>query len=278
MKKSMLALLLTTALMLATPVLAHEGEDHGTGAMHEHSHDAKPAKAMAAEISATSPLKAGESYNFTIKLTSDGAPVSEAQLQEVHTRKVHLLVVDESLTDYNHLHPQALDEAGTYSASFTPMKSATYKVFADVTPVGASQQFVVAKITGEKPCDTPCIDKTASTTGAADGLKADLFFKSALKVGAPVMAMARITDDSGKPVTDLEPVMGAFAHIVGFYDDFATVAHIHPMGKEPTADTERSGPDLSFHLEPAKAGSLKLFVQVRRGGKDIFIPVGIEVK
>ncbi|MDI1226747.1 MAG: hypothetical protein PSY14_03575 [bacterium] len=109
-------------------------------------------------------------------------------------------------------------------------------------------------------------------------MKADLFFKSALKAGVAVMAMARITYDSGKPVTDLEPGMGALAHIVGFYDDFAAVVHIHPMGKEPTADTERSGSDLSFHLEPAKAGYLKLFVQVRRGGKDIFIPVGIEGK
>lgn len=92
------------------------------------------------------------------------------------------------------------------------------------------------------------------------------------------MGMVRVGDAEGKPITNLEPVMGAFAHIVGFYDDFATVAHIHPMGKEPASETDRGGPDLSFHLEPVRSGFVKLYVQVRRAGKDIFIPLGIMVE
>ena len=72
--------------------------------------------------------------------------------------------------------------------------------------------------------------------------------------------------------------MGAFAHIVAFYDDFATVAHVHPMGEEPKSEDQRGGPELSFHLEPEKAGFLKIYVQVKRGGKDIFIPMGVSIQ
>lgn len=72
--------------------------------------------------------------------------------------------------------------------------------------------------------------------------------------------------------------MGAFAHIVGFYDDFQSVVHVHPMGEEPISSKQRGGPDLSFHIEPEKTGYLKLYVQLRRNEQDIFIPFGLTVQ
>ena len=41
---------------------------------------------------------------------------------------------------------------------------------------------------------------------------------------------------------------------------------------------ERGGPKLEFHIEPEKAGFVKLFTQVRIGGEDIFAPLGINPK
>jgi len=97
------------------------------------------------------------------------------------------------------------------------------------------------------------------------------------KAGSPLMGNITVTKD-GQPFALLEPVMGAFSHVVGFTEDYNSVMHIHPMGKEPTSDTERGGPKLEFHIEPKKAGFVKLFAQVRIGGKDIFAPFGIIVK
>ncbi|MBX9591216.1 MAG: hypothetical protein K2X43_18160 [Hyphomonadaceae bacterium] len=54
--------------------------------------------------------------------------------------------------------------------------------------------------------------------------------------------------------------------------------HVHPMGVEPTRDTQRGGPRLDFHIAPAKPGFVKLFAQVRIGGRDLFAPFGIVVK
>jgi hypothetical protein len=91
------------------------------------------------------------------------------------------------------------------------------------------------------------------------------------------MGNVTITKD-GKPFTQLEPVMAAFAHIVGFSEDRKTVVHIHPMGIEPTKESDRDGPTLQFHIEPNKAGFTKMFVQVRVNGKDVFAPFGVMVK
>ena len=148
----------------------------------------------------------------------------------------------------------------------------------DVTPVGAAQQYIPVELKGEKPCGAPCVEKTVASEGESGGLKANLTFEKPLTAGAADMGKITITDKDGKPITDLEPVMGAFAHVVAFYEDFATVAHVHPMGEEPKSETERGGPDLMFHLEPEKTGFLKIYVQVQRGGKSIFIPLGSEIK
>jgi hypothetical protein len=243
----------------------------------DHSENATT-KNLSAVAEGFATLKQGEDNAITIYLSDDsGTPLSADRLQEVHTQKVHFLVADESLSDYHHLHPVALPKPGSYSATFAPKNVDNYKLWADVTPVGGSQQFIPVTLKGAEPCASPCTEKKVAYEGAAGGLKAILSFEKPLKAGEADMGMVQITDESGKPVADLEPVMGAFAHIVGFYEDFATVAHVHPMGKEPAAESDRGGPDLVFHLEPAKSGFLKLFVQVKRGGKDIFIPLGVNI-
>src|ERR1700733_11310452 len=43
-----------------------------------------------------------------IKLThlNTGRPVTLTDLKEVHTQKIHLLIIDDSLEDYSHVHPR----------------------------------------------------------------------------------------------------------------------------------------------------------------------------
>lgn len=112
-----------------------------------------------------------------------------------------------------------------------------------------------------------------------DGYQFKLTFdKTPLQVGQPAMGKIDIVDAKGNPVHTLEPIMGAYAHIVGFNEDFKTVTHVHPMGKEPTNNAERGGPELQFHIEPNKPGFIKLFAQVQINGKTLFAPFGIPVK
>ena len=112
---------------------------------------------------------------------------------------------------------------------------------------------------------------------SVDGYTFTLALGGEAKAGEAVTGNITVSKD-GKPFNQLEPVMGAFAHVVGFGEDYSSVLHIHPMGKEPTSDSERGGEKLEFHIEPEKSGFVKLFAQVRINEKDIFVPLGMMVK
>lgn len=111
------------------------------------------------------------------------------------------------------------------------------------------------------------------------GYKFKLVFDTKdLLVNKPALGTIIITDSNNKPVTNLAPVMGAFAHIVAFHDDVNTIEHVHPMGAEPTKNTDRGGPELKFHINPEKKGFIKIFVQVNIEGKEIFVPFGVTIR
>jgi hypothetical protein len=116
-------------------------------------------------------------------------------------------------------------------------------------------------------------------TSVVNGLTFELSFEDDQVItGKAVMGRLTVRKADGKPFTQLEPIMGAFAHIVGFSDDFTTVVHIHPMGKEPKSATDRGGPELEFHLDPESAGFIRLFAQVQIDGVSTFAPFGLVVK
>lgn len=214
-----------------------------------------------------------------IKLSSiqDDSPIKSSDLKEVHTEKVHLLIIDDGLEDYSHIHPKIDSEPGIYTFEWEPKKKTNYRMWADLHPLSTdTQEYAIADlIAGQEPFP---IDKTTSSESIVSKYKFNLSFdEKEIKAGKAVMGRISITDDQGQPVKDLEPIMGAFAHIVGFGDDFKSIVHIHPMGTEPSNPSDRGGPELQFHLQPEKPGFIKLFIQVKINGKEIFAPFGINV-
>ncbi len=254
---------------------SHEAMGHGGGA-HDKMATQNTVKLV---LEPATPFQAGKTTQVLVKLNAvaDGKPISFDGLKEAHTKKLHLLIVDPSLTDYHHIHPVAGKNAGEFVFDFTPKKNDSYRVWADVIPVATGKQEYVMADMGSAAKEKATINKTTVMTSAVDGYNFTLALDSEPKAGSAVMGNITITND-GKPFNQLEPVMGAFAHVVGFTEDYNSVLHIHPMGKEPTSDTERGGPKLEFHIEPEKAGFVKLFAQVRIGGKDVFAPFGVTVK
>jgi hypothetical protein len=121
------------------------------------------------------------------------------------------------------------------------------------------------------------IDKATSMTATVDGYTFTLALDGEPKAGSSRDGQCR--RHQGRPAFyRIGACDGRFRACGRFYRDYNSVLHVHPMGKEPTSDAERGGPKLEFHIEPEKAGFVKLFAQVRIGGKDIFAPFGITVK
>jgi hypothetical protein len=111
----------------------------------------------------------------------------------------------------------------------------------------------------------------------ADGYAFTLSIGGALTADAHVPATLTVADASGAPVAALEPLMGAYAHLVGFSADGASMLHGHPEGAEPASADARGGPALTFDLHPAVAGPTRVFVQVKIGGKVITAPFTLVV-
>lgn len=240
----------------------------------------EPTLRLSAE--ASGPVEAGKKQEVKIKLSKmDNSPVLYDDLMVMHTQPIHLLIEEPGLGDYHHEHPVATQTPGEYAFSFTPKQSAPYRIWADLVPVTTGVQ------------ELPFAD--LSSAGMA-GAIADLADKFTVKVdgfsfvltlgggdGAPLKAnQARrlditVADSDGKPQTRLEPVMNAFAHLVGFYDDFHTVVHLHPMGGDVTAAEARGGPALSFMFFPPRAGFIRLYCQVSVDGQMHFAPFNVNV-
>jgi hypothetical protein len=227
-----------------------------------------------AEIVANRPLEVGKRADLRIRLffIDNSQPVRLSDLEETHTRKIHLLVSDISETDYHHEHPEPAGD-GEYAFSFTPQRPDTYRVWADLLPVRTHvQQYSVADI----PSSTPRQGKMAENEpenrhAEIDGYKFDLSFeKGLIHERDTVAGKLRITQPDGQPCNKLGVVMGAFGHFVGFGDDFATVLHLHPVGPLITDPEARGGPELPFYFRSNKTGFIRLFAQVKIDGKDFF--------
>ncbi len=227
-----------------------------------------------AEIVADSPLEVGKRADLRIRLffIDNDQPVALSDLEETHTRKIHLLISDISETDYHHEHPEPTGN-GEYALSFTPQRPDTYRVWADLLPARTHvQQYSVTDI----PSNTPGKGRMAENEpenrhAEIDGYKFDLSFeKEVIHERDTVAAKLRVTQPNGQPCNKLGVVMGAFGHFVGFGDDFATVLHLHPIGPLITNPEARGGPELPFYFRSNKTGLFRLFAQVKIEGKDFF--------
>jgi hypothetical protein len=237
---------------------------------------------IGAEVIADAPLEVGQRADLRIRLyfLDDGQPVRLSDLQETHTRRIHLLISDISETDYHHEHPEPARD-GEYVFGFTPRRPDTYRVWADLLPVRTHvQQYSMADIPSSTPRRARLDEnETESRHAEIDGYRFDLSFeKNVIQERETVAGRLRVTEPDGQPCRRLGVVMGAFGHFVGFGDDFATVLHLHPTGPPATDAEARSGPELPFYFRSNRAGRVRLFAQVKIAGKEFFPRFVLDVR
>ena len=232
-----------------------------------------------ATVSTGAPLTVGQPVSATLHLErADGDPVSFSDLIETHTKKIHLFIIDRSLTDYHHEHPVPTRNPGEYSFSFIPDKPGGYRVWADLRPYPLGlQEYAMTDIpattTGE-----PLANRAVNFKATVDGLNYELILaQKTIQVGRPAFAKLRITTANGQGFTKLEPIMATFAHLVGFNQDYRTVLHIHPKGQPVLDPTARGGPELEFQIYALRPGFVRLFAQVQIDGRSRFAPFGLQV-
>lgn len=232
---------------------------------------------------ASAPIAAGKKIEVKVRMKkSDKSPVLHDDLLVMHTQPIHLLIEEPGLGDYHHEHPVPTKTPGEYVFSFTPRKTTPYRIWADIVPASTGvQELPFADLpSGGK---SAAIEDTANRfTSSAGGYVFTLAFNDGNHLPTKARQVRYIgitaTDADGKPVTVLEPVMNAFAHLVGFYDDYRTVVHLHPAGGDVLNPDLRGGPRLGFILYAPQAGFIRLYCQVKIGGKMLFAPFNLNVE
>lgn len=225
---------------------------------------------------ASSKITANTTETIRLQFLKNNKPLTSEDLKTVHTEKIHLMVIDPTLTDYYHIHPLMDNKNKDFIFKFSPKKNSSYRIWVDVTPIATNKQLFLHADIGTSS-HKHSIDEKVKLKFSVNSYQFNLKLDRQPQVGKPIMATITVTHD-GTPFRQLEPVMGAFAHLMGFYADYSSILHIHPMGKEPGKGSERGGSQLMFHIEPQKAGFVKLFAQFRINGKDVYVPFGILIR
>ncbi len=222
------------------------------------------------------PAATGRETRLTLTLaTSTGKPVGDRNLLVQHTRKLHLLVVDPTLRDYQHLHPEPDETEGEWTVAFTPRLAGTYRVFADFVPVPTGRSLYTGaelSVAGEV-VSTPVV---FSWDAEVDGYRFKLTPAAPLRAGQPADLVFTVLTPSNAPVP-LEPVMDAYAHLVAFDQANSGFAHLHPVEAALTPFADPTKPVLNFKITIPDAGVYVIWAQVKLAGREVFVPFWFEV-
>lgn len=236
------------------------------------------ASLSAVEVYSTAPQLSNGKVVFSLWYDKEHKkPVTFKSLKTVHTKKMHVMVIDDSLKHFSHIHPtESKKVTGSYEFSWKPSCGNTFKMWVDITPTSSAEPVYVPIILQEGK-GAKSIVKDVELERKIDNFDFKLEFDDKPKVGAPLMGKITVTEN-GKQFNKLEPVLGAFVHIAAFGEDFNSFFHTHPMGKEPKSLKDRGAGAIAFHVEGLKKGYVKLFAQFKIDGKDVIVPFGFVVE
>ena len=177
-----------------------------------------------------------------------------------HDKDLHLILARRDLSGYAHLHPR-LDDDGTWSVA-TSIPPGSWRVFADFDPVGEvgpltlGADLLVAGTLAPTPLPAP------STTAVVDGYTVTL--DGTLTPGHDSQLMLSVSRD-GTPVTDLQPYLAAYGHLVALRQGDLAYLHVHPDGA-PGDGRTKSGPAIVFHTTAPSAGTYRLYLDFKHDG------------
>jgi hypothetical protein len=247
-----------------TPTAEH-GHDSG-GAMDgmaTHEADTVPAGLAVSAggytlVPASTRLAAGRDVPVAFQITGpDGAAVTDFDLQ--HDKRLHLIAVRRDLAGFQHVHP-VMDADGRWATTLD-LTPGPWRLFADFKPADgeATTLGVDVEVGGSYRPAAPAPDSTvADVDGYQVRLDGDL-------VAGDEATLRLTVSHAGAPVTDLQPYLAAYGHLVALREGDLAYLHVHPDG-EPGDGTTEPGPTITFRAHVPSAGRYRLFLDFKHDG------------
>lgn len=221
----------------------------------------------------------GNVCKFEFKIEkSDGSPLTSEDVALSHTQKIHLLVVDETLRDYHHIHPVA-DSLfdGLWHFSLTPKLSGKYSVYLDFIPLKSPRRVLLSSsffVPGER---STFLERKENLSFSYRNLEFKLEKNSSDSYSNQIQLTLTAKNEIGEDI-DFHPVMGAFAHMVAFDPNLDGFAHLHPESVElPSSLNPTFNGPLSFGFAPPSNGLFRLWAQVKvSNSEEVFLPFDLD--
>ncbi len=249
-----------------TAVAADHGNAHGAHGAHGDAHAGHGAGAPGGLLITqdgytldldTTIAEPGEiDFRFRI-LGPDGKPVTE--FDPIHDRELHLIVAQRELTGFWHVHP-VREADGTWAIRLDLPEAGAYRVFTDIAPRALGRTITLGAdlaIAGQyAPRPVPAVGRLAEVDGY------EVTVGGELRAEGDLLTLTVRKD--GAPVTDLQPYLAAFGHLVILRAGDLAYVHVHPNG-EPGDGITPAGPEITFHTAVPGPGTYRLFLDFKHG-------------
>ncbi|MFJ1640214.1 hypothetical protein [Streptomyces sp. NPDC088256] len=199
------------------------------------------------------PAGARSEIRFAVK---DDSGRKVTAYRREHGKELHFILASTDLTQYRHLHPvRAAD--GTWSTPVDLPEAGGYQVFADFTPAAGAENLTLGADLAVSGAYRPAALPAPAAVAEVDGYRVTL--GGELRAGRAGELRPSISRN-GRPVTDLEPYLGAYGHLVALRAGDLAYLHVHPNEGDP-------GPVVSFTATAPSAGTYRLFLDFKHQGK-----------
>lgn len=217
-------------------------------------------------------LSYGNGYGFTLAATrlaagravpvgftivgSDGRAVTSYDLR--HDKQLHLVAVRRDFTGFQHVHPTLTDGRWSTTLDLTP---GAWRLFADFKPAGKEALTLGTDlmVAGTfQPASVGPDSRTAEVDGYRVTLAGDL-------VAGAESTLRLSVSRAGQPITDLDPYLAAYGHLVALRDGDFAYLHVHPDGS-PSDGRTPAGPVVVFQAEVPGTGSYHLYFDFKHRG------------
>lgn len=211
---------------------------------------------------------------FQVYEATNGIPISLFKI--LQEKLAHLIIVDSDLNYFDHVHPT--QNGSSFTIPYRFPANGRYHLYIDFQPLGGIEQqmaFTVnvgANIQVGKPNQTPETD-LRKTFGMYDvTLKPSAPLKAAdMSLGRQTITFQISDAQTKQPITDLEPYLGAYGHLVMINQQTYDYIHVHPTRLDPPKPGELGGPTVEFTpigiYGPFKPGTYRAWAQFQHNGQ-----------
>jgi hypothetical protein len=214
--------------------------------------------------------RAGRGREISFVIEGPGGPVTAYDV--LHEKQLHFIAVRRDFTGFQHVHPR-LSEDGTWTTHLD-LTPGQWRVFADFKPTDGEAHTLGSDLSVPGRVDFVTLGQ-ATRTATVDDYTIEL--SGDLVAGEHSMLELRVSRD-GRPVTDLQPYLGAYGHLVALRGGDLAYLHVHPDGEpfetprssapqEPPGDGKTEpGPQIEFGAEVPSDGTYHLYLDFKHDG------------